>query len=109
MVTVDAPLDHVPIFVRAGALLTMTDSDSDARLTEEPSRRLRYYPPPGAAGSSSAELFEDDGLQTTFGAESQVVHHFSATADAGGVAIQAEQTGNWPLPYAEMADRKSVV
>ena len=31
-----------------------------------------------------------------------MVHHFSATADAGGVAIQAEQTGNWPLPYAEM-------
>ena len=32
-----------------------------------------------------------------------MVHHFSATADAGGVAIQAEQSGNWPLPYAEIA------
>ena len=44
----------MPIFVRAGALLTMAASDSDARLTEEPSRLLRYYPPPD--GDIAVEL-----------------------------------------------------
>lgn len=98
-VTVDAALEQVPIFVRAGALLPMTDSHGDGLLTEEPSRLLRYFPAPAGSGRSQAELFEDDGLQTAFDRAGQVVHQFSAVADDAGLAIQAAQLGDWPLPY----------
>ena len=60
-VTVAAPLDHIPVFVRAGSLLPLTAANTYARLHDEPSRLLRLFPPQGASQSSFA-LYEDDGL-----------------------------------------------
>ena len=47
-----APLDRLPLLVRAGAILPMTDSGEDfSRLHDEPSRRLRIFPGPGTGTS----------------------------------------------------------
>jgi alpha-glucosidase len=103
-VTVPAALDCLPLFVRAGALLPTTDDPSHRKLTEEPSRALRYYPPVAAAGpaASSAELFEDDGLQSDDAFGRHTVHRFEAAADAGGLRVAAGQAGGWPLPYTQI-------
>ncbi len=103
-VTVLAPLDRLPLFVRAGALLPTTDTDDDRLLTEEPSRALRYYPPPkGVAPSqSSAELYEDDGLQASHSIEKQTVQRFEAGADDAGLRLRASQSGSWPLPCTQL-------
>jgi alpha-glucosidase len=101
-VTVDAPLDQLTLFVRAGALLPTTDTLSDALKTDEPSRALRCYPAPGLAGKSSASLFEDDGLQPGFADSDHVVHRFEASADAHELQLSVHSQGSWPLPYTQL-------
>jgi len=103
-VTVPAALDRLPLFVRAGALLPSTETRDDRLRTDEPTRALRYYPPPrGAAPSNStAELFEDDGLQAGNAGDRHVLHRFAASADDAALRIGATQTGSWPLPYARI-------
>ena len=102
--TVPAALGRLPLFVRAGALLPTTDSWDDAARTEEPSRALRYYPPPPDAtpSASSAELFEDDGLQVGDATSRHVLHRFEASADASTIRIAASQSGQWRLPYSQV-------
>ena len=100
-VEVDAPLDRLPLFVRAGALLPTTDTTSDLQKTEEPSRALRYYPPPSSSTpvESDATLFEDNGLQTTHADDQRVIHTFRAISDRDTLRIEATQQGSWHLPY----------
>lgn len=100
-ITVDAPLDRLPLFVRAGALLPVTDTWSDAAKTEEASRALNYYPalPTGNDVVSHAVLFEDDGLQTTFAADRFVVIAFTAISSPEQLELSASQRGTWTLPY----------
>jgi len=100
-VEVDARLDRLPLFVRAGALLPTTDTTSDQQKTEEPSRALRYYPTPAVSWQSTntAELFEDNGLQTTHAEDQRVIHAISATSDRDSLRVHASQRGIWPLPY----------
>lgn len=102
-VTVPAALDRLPLFVRAGALLVTTDTPHTSALTEEPTRVLRYYPPaPECVLVSSAELFEDDGLQAGDAPERHALLRFGARADAGTLRITASQQGTWGLPYAQV-------
>ena len=88
----------------AGALLATTDTWDDKVLTEEPSRALRYFPPPaGIAGlPSTVELFEDNGLQTGDAPDGHVVHRFWASADAISLRVRTAQSGHWPLPYRQI-------
>jgi len=105
-ITVDAPLDRVPLFVRAGALLPGTNTTGDSAKTEESSRSLHYFPVPAAAAAAAATseawLFEDDGMQTVHTSERCVVHRFHASADGNALRIEAKQNGQWPLPYSQI-------
>jgi len=103
-VTVDAPLDRLPLFVRAGALLPTTDTASDLAKTEEGSRALRYFPVPVAPGASESEarLFEDNGLQTTFASDECVTHAFHALASADSLQLSVTSEGTWTLPYSSI-------
>jgi alpha-glucosidase len=103
-VRVSAALDRLPLFVRAGAVLPTTDTWDDSALTEERSRALRYYPPVagGDGSTTTAWLFEDDGLQSGDADDRHMLHRFEARADAQGLHLQASQTGHWPLPYTQI-------
>lgn len=59
-ITVDAPLDRLPLLVRAGSALPMSDRLSHTAQALDAVRTLRVYPPKGA-GDSQGMLFEDDG------------------------------------------------
>jgi len=103
-ITVPAALECLPLFVRAGALLATTDTWHDQALTEEPSRALHYFPPPrdAPASTSTAELFEDDGLQTGNVAARHRLHRFEAHTSRSALRIGATDTGSWPLPYTHI-------
>lgn len=104
-ITVDAPLERLPLFVRAGALLPATDASDDAAKTEETSRTLHYFPPPVNVAAESATdtvLYEDDGLQVVHGSDHHVLHRLCAHASASELRIEAKQEGSWPLPYRQI-------
>lgn len=99
-VVVDAPLERLPLFVRGGAMVPVTDTADDRARTEEPTRALRWFP--GREGHDTALLYEDDGLQASGRAADHVLHRFNARATAGTLALTLHSAGGWPLPYREI-------
>ena len=96
--SVAAPLDYIPLFCPAGAIVPMTDSDDFARLTDEPSRAVRVYPAPGSHASSFV-LYEDDGMSLRYrdGESAEVVFNLRSTT--GEVRFEARVSGRYELPY----------
>ena len=64
MITVDAPLDMVPMFVRAGAIIPVGPSLN--YIGEKPVDPITFNIYPNDAGSASARLYEDDGLSPAY-------------------------------------------
>ena len=96
-VTVAAPLDELPLFVRGGALLPTTDCAHDRARTEEPSRALHWFAPP--AGEATASLYEDDGLRRADTPDRYRLQRFSARADAAALHLSLAGVGLWTPPY----------
>jgi alpha-glucosidase len=94
-----APLERIPLFVPAGAMLPTTDTSDMRRLHDEPSRALRVFPGHGR-GSSTFTLYEDDGLSHRHRdgdrAEIECVLEWSDRA----LRVHAVKHGRFPLPYA---------
>jgi alpha-glucosidase len=99
-VTVKAPLDELPLFVRGGALLPATDSDSDRLRTEEPSRALFWFAAP--SGEASALLYEDDGLHRGASPDRCRLHRFTTRTDASGLQLSLTGEGGWTVPYGSI-------
>ncbi|HDJ2741125.1 TPA: glycoside hydrolase family 31 protein [Salmonella bongori] len=59
-ITLDAPLEKLPLLVRAGAGLPLSDRIAYVKAAADTSRELKLFPVKGA-GVSSGLLFEDDG------------------------------------------------
>jgi len=64
MITVDAPLDTVPMFVRGGAIIPVGPSLN--YVGEKPSDPITFNIYPDDAGAASAKLYEDDGLSPSY-------------------------------------------
>jgi alpha-glucosidase len=63
-ITVDAPLDVVPIFVRGGAILPIGPMLN--YVGEKPTDPVTFNIYPDDAGSASGRLYEDDGLSPAY-------------------------------------------
>ena len=99
-VDVPAPLHRLPLFVRAGALVPVTDSPNDRARTEEPSRALLWFP--AREGDGNAWLYEDDGAQAAGDDAHRVLHRFSAQSHAATLRLSLHSQGAWPLPYRQI-------
>src|SRR5262249_24399940 len=64
MISVDAPLDVVPMFVRGGAIVPVGPSVN--YIGEKPVDPITFNIYPDDAGSASATLYEDDGLSPAY-------------------------------------------
>jgi alpha-glucosidase len=64
VITIAAPLDRLPLFVRAGSVVPVTVASDFSRLTDEPSRALRCFPVPDGvdAAPRASDWVEDDGI-----------------------------------------------
>ena len=64
MITVDAPLDVVPMFVRGGAMIPTTPPQN--YIGEKRDEQVTFNIYPDEKGVASAELYEDDGLSPAY-------------------------------------------
>lgn len=64
MISVDAPLDVVPMFVRAGAMIPVWPSLN--YIGEKPIDAVTFNIYPDDSGSASGTLYEDDGLSPAY-------------------------------------------
>lgn len=98
MARIAAPLDRIPMFCPAGAIVPMTDRDDFSRLTDEASRSIRVFPPPGAA-TSSFTLYEDDGISLRHRDGEFAEVAFTMTTSASEIGVRAVASGAYALPY----------
>ncbi|MBI2510680.1 MAG: DUF4968 domain-containing protein [Opitutae bacterium] len=80
---VDAPLDHLPLYVRGGSIVPSTEPMN--HVDEKPWNPLRFDVYPDAAGGASGSLYEDDGLTPAYrtGAFRRTAVDCARTPDGG--------------------------
>ena len=100
-VTADAPLERIPLFVPAGAILPVTDTPDMRRKHDEPSRALRIFPGRGR-GEAAFTLYEDDGATLAYrdGDYADVQCSLAWTPRAINVSVRKQ--GRYRLPYASI-------
>ena len=101
VVDAPAPLERIPLFVPAGAIIPTTDSADLRRKHDEPSRMLRVFPGQ-RRGSSSFTLYEDDGATHAYRkaqfARVEVGMEWTSTR----IRLRASVGGDYALPYRTM-------
>ena len=85
-----APLERIPLFAPAGAMIPATATADMARLHDEPSRALRIYPGAGRA-TTRFTLYEDDGRSHAHrdGESAQIA--FEMTTTTNRVVLKASE------------------
>src|SRR5882672_1582810 len=86
MITVDAPLDTVPMFVRGGAIIPMWPAMN--YVGEKKADPITFAIYPDAAGRASTTLYEDDGVSPAY--KNRVVRRTSVTASRSGQGFRVD-------------------
>jgi alpha-glucosidase len=100
-VPADAPLERIPLFVPAGAVLPATDTPDMQRKHDEPSRALRIFPGRGR-GESTFTLYEDDGATLRYLNGDYADLHCSLTWSPRAIRVSVRKEGHYALPYAKL-------
>jgi alpha-glucosidase len=92
-ITVAAPLERLPLFVRAGAVVPTTDTTDPSRMTDEPSRALRCFPVPAEldASARASRWVEDDGITEAWRDGGYMLASLALGGDAAHVTLEARR------------------
>jgi alpha-glucosidase len=100
---VAAPLERLPLFVRAGAVVPTAQPGDGARRTDEPSRLLRCFPAPAGSQAAPRESVwvEDDGLTHAWRHGGFMRAMLRVEADDREVRLDVRrEAGDYVLPQA---------
>ncbi len=101
-VTVDAPLERAPLFVRAGGMIPMGKVMRFVGELPDDYRQIFAFPHPGG-GDSVFALIEDDGVSLDYRNGGYTSLRLEMRATAGGIVFNIHPpAGNYPLPYNEI-------
>jgi alpha-glucosidase len=95
-VDVPAPLGIVPLFVPAGGMIPLTDSNAFDALHDELSRQLRIYPARGD-GESAFVLYEDDGVSRRPEDGEFAEIRFELRSTPRSIELRAQRGGNYAV------------
>ncbi|WP_408008506.1 TIM-barrel domain-containing protein [Pseudalkalibacillus sp. A8] len=97
-VQVDAPLNVIPKFAQAGAVLPIRDGKITFQNSEDEMRGLLLYPPPNE-GKTIKKIYEDDGVSLDYkkGINSWIIVEIESTKKV--VEINICINGDYQLPY----------
>ena len=98
VVVAAAPLERIPLFLPAGAMLPTTGTSDMRRLHDEPSRTLRIFPGRGR-GSSKFTMYEDDGLSHGYRNGDRAEIEFTLEWTDHALRVDAVKRGRFSLPY----------
>lgn len=92
--TVEAPLDVIPVFARAGAFIPMAEYKMENTGDYDPARfTVHYYPVAGV--ESEFTLYDDDRLSAS-SLETGNYRLVTFNGNAGGTRITVESRGSYP-------------
>ena len=84
IISVDPPLDMLPVYVRAGAILTQQPVIQYVGEAPQGSLELRVYPGPQCSG----DLYMDDGNTLAYQHGENLRAHFTCSAASGSVQVE---------------------
>ncbi len=100
-IVADAPLERIPLFVRAGGIIPM--GKVMRHFGAEPDDvRLAYVFPHSGAGQSSFTLIEDDGVTLNYQRGEFAEVTLQVIAEAHALELRADVRGNFVLPYSHI-------
>jgi len=99
--TAPAPIERIPLFVPAGAMIPTTDSTDTARLHDEPSRALRIFPG-RSRGTSTFTQYEDDGLSHRYREGDFAQLECTLEWSERDLRVHARRNGSFQLPYGAL-------
>lgn len=95
---VDAPLEHLPLFVRAGGIVATSDRLAHVDPAQDDVRALRIYPFV-ESGSRTVLLFDDDGESTLGEGGGTLVTHVTLSCDAKAIRLDWQHEGDYRPAY----------
>ncbi|MBA3848939.1 MAG: alpha-glucosidase [Opitutus sp.] len=95
---VPAPLDHLPLYVRAGSIIPSTVAMSHTG--EKPWDPLRFDIYPDASGAATGSLYEDDGLTSAH--ERGVFRRTAVSFSGGRLTLHSEGSHRTPARHFEI-------
>ncbi len=102
-VTIPAPLQYNPLLVRGGAIIPVNDAEITFKTKSDDKRGFMLFPPLKGKGESSYELFEDDGETQGYRDGKCASVNVKMSWDSKSVQVNLSKTGNFELPYKEIA------
>ncbi len=97
-VTVDAPLEQIPLLVRAGAVLPVSQRLAHADAAKDGVRGLNIYPIPGV-GNSQCSIFDDDGESIDYQAGKYINLDIAMTCTSDAVELTIKRSGDYVPAY----------
>jgi alpha-glucosidase len=97
----DAPLERLPLLVRAGSVLPMLEpANATSRLGRELISLHVYAPAEGAEGVS--ELYTDEGEGHAYREGAWRLDRYTLRREGGRLRLGWTSEGAWPWPWAEV-------
>ncbi|MBU7591446.1 TIM-barrel domain-containing protein [Metabacillus halosaccharovorans] len=96
-VTVPAPLEYNPLLIKGGSIIPINDADSTFQNKEKDERGFLLFPHK-QSGSTSYDLFEDDGVSANY-QEKHTIVSVQMNADAEKIDVSYTINGEYKLPY----------
>lgn len=91
-VKVEAPLERIPLLVRAGGALPMSERTAHVDPARDTVRTLRLFPAPGD-GEGSGVLFDDDGDSDAWTGGDCLIVDWELTTTASGIDLRLRTRG----------------
>lgn len=102
-VTVPAPLQYCPLLVRGGAIIPVNDAEIDFVHKADDKRGFMLFPPRTGSGTSSYDLFEDDGESQAYRQGAFAMVHVDMRWSKKQVEVTVSKSGSYDLPYRSLA------
>lgn len=93
LVEVEAPLERIPLFVQAGAVLPMAPEME--YVGQKPWDPLTLHAYPGAEGMAVSYLYEDDGETIAYRQGAYLLHRFALSERTGTLELNWEVEGTY--------------
>jgi alpha-glucosidase len=97
-VILDAPLNRIPLLVRAGGIIPMGGAMTYVGEKEDDCRDIMLFPH-DSLGTGSFELVEDDGISNEYRNGAVTVLSFTLEADETEIRLTFNRKGGYSLPY----------
>lgn len=100
-VTLDAPLEHIPLLIRAGAIIPTSERIASVDTTKDNIRNLDIYPIPGI-GKSKCSLFDDDGESNAYQTGHHIILDINMFSTNQLVKLEITRSGEFQPAYESL-------